>query len=490
MMTDIADTYSTARFRSTELDLAPSYEGGSRVLSAIGWRLAGVITLVSLVALALLTSVTLLIVSAEISTMANQRENDLAHAMASALAVSYRDHGSWSGADLSAVLTLATHAKIAVRVTGDLGGLVTTVRPKGTLQLGQPRSLPILVDGRRVGTVLVRIGYTGIGAVGDTVRSTLGIIVGGSAAVVALLAVIAGLVAARRITRPIVSLTRAAQAMAIGNWGARVGAVAAPGELAELSKAFDHMAETLEKEDELRRTLVADIAHELRTPLAVLQASTEALADGVIEPNAQTLSTLRDEALRLSRSVEDLEVLASAQAAGLTLENRPVDLAQVAAHAADAIETRLAATDLTLVRQLEPVVVWGDKARLHQVVANLLSNAAKFTPAGGHISLKVEASNHEARVVVADTGIGIPTDELPLVFERFWRGRAARRVSGSGIGLTVVAELVHAHGGEVTVASPEQKGASFVVTLPAQSRRIPTIGPRVHISGTAASYPA
>jgi two-component system sensor histidine kinase BaeS len=278
--------------------------------------------------------------------------------------------------------------------------------------------------------------------------------------------------------------------MAIGNWGARVGAVAAPGELAELSKAFDHMAETLEKEDELRRTLVADIAHELRTPLAVLQASTEALADGVIEPNAQTLSTLRDEALRLSRSVEDLEVLASAQAAGLTLENRPVDLAQVAAHAADAIETRLAATDLTLVRQLEPVVVWGDKARLHQVVANLLSNAAKFTPAGGHISLKVEASNHEARVVVADTGIGIPTDELPLVFERFWRGRAARRVSGSGIGLTVVAELVHAHGGEVTVASPEQKGASFVVTLPAQSRRIPTIGPRVHISGTAASYPA
>jgi two-component system, OmpR family, sensor histidine kinase BaeS len=467
-MTEIGDIRSTTPRPPTQLDLVPSREGAGGFLSPIAWRLAVAIALVSLVALALLTGITLAFVNTDVSTMANQREDDLAHAVANSLSVSYRGHDSWSNADLSASLALAAHAGIAVRVTDSSGSLVAAAVPESTRHgaLGQPRSLPVLVDGHRVGTVLVRIGDTGIGAVGDSFRGTLAAAVGGSAAAVALLALIAGFVAARRITRPVVSLTRAAQAMAAGEHGARVGDVAALGELAELSRAFDHMADALERQDHLRRMLVADVAHELRTPLAVLQASTEALADGVIESNAQTLSSLRDEALRLSRSVEDLEVLASAQAAGLTLDNRPVDLAEVAERAADAMEARLATADLTLARSLEPVVVRGDKARLHQVVTNLLNNAAKFTAAGGRISLTVEASDREARLVVADSGIGIPTDELPLVFERFWRGRAARRVAGSGIGLAVVAELVHAHGGEVRVTSTEEKGACFVVTLP------------------------
>ncbi|HUY20801.1 MAG TPA: ATP-binding protein [Acidimicrobiales bacterium] len=465
-MAEIRDPASTVQGRA---NLVPPERGTAvGVLSPIGWRLARVIALVSLIALGLLAGVTLVFASADVSTLARQQEDDLAHAVASALAVSYRASGSWSNADLSAPLTLATRAGIAVRVTDASSGLVASAIPEGSRpdSRGRPRSLPILVEGHRVGSVTVQVGATGIGAVGSHLRGTLAAAVAGSAAVVALLAVFAGFVAARRITRPVVSLTRAARAMAAGERGTRVGDIEAPGELAELSSAFDHMADTLEHEDHLRRVLVADIAHELRTPLAILQASTEALVDGVSEPNVQTLSSLHDETIRLSRIVEDLEVLAAAEAAGLSMDHRPVDLARVAAGAADAMEARVDSAGLVLVRSLEPVVMRGDKARLHQVVTNLLTNAVKFTPAGGRISLTVEAADRHARLVVADTGVGIPSDELPYVFDRFWRGRAARQVEGSGVGLAVVVELVHAHGGEVSVTSQDEQGAHFVVTFP------------------------
>ena len=141
----------------------------------------------------------------------------------------------------------------------------------------------------------------------------------------------------------------------------------APGELGDLSRTFNHMADTLELEDQLRRVLVADIAHELRTPLAILQATTEAMADGITEPTAATLSSLHDETLRLGRIVEDLEVLASAEAAGLALELKPVDLAIVADEAAEALNAQLEGAGLSLTRDLQPAVVRGDKNRLHQV---------------------------------------------------------------------------------------------------------------------------
>ena len=447
---------------------APAHNSTFRALSPIGWRLTGVIALVSFVALALLTTVTLVFATVDTSTLADQRNGDLAHAVASSLAVSYQSAGSWPGADLSAPLALATNAGIEVRVNDSSGAPVATATPHGVHQksLGQPLTLPILAAGRRVGTVTVRVGPTGIGALGKNLRGTLEAAVAGSAAVVALLALVAGLFVARRITRPVSSLTSAARAMATGDLGVRVGAIEASTELTELAATFDRLADTLERQDHLRRAFVADVAHELRTPLAILQASTEALADGIAEPSAEALASLTDETLRMSRMVQDLEVLASAEAAGLTLVRHPVDLAEVANQAADALAPRIAAADLILVRSLNPAVVAGDKARLHQVVTNLLTNAIKFTPAGGRITISVGISGNVARLVVADTGAGIPNCELSHVFERFWRGRDAQRVAGSGIGLAVVAELVQAHGGNVCATSEIGQGARFIVELP------------------------
>ncbi len=214
------------------------------------------------------------------------------------------------------------------------------------------------------------------------------------------------------------------------------------------------MADSLEREDQLRRALVADVAHELRTPIAVLQAETEALVDRVTEPSPAALSSVHDEAVRLGRMVEDLQTLASAEAAGLHLERRLLDVGRVAGEAADSLSPRFQAAGVHLDQTLPPTVVVGDPHRLYQVVANLLSNAAKFTPSGGQVNLRVTTDGPDALIEVADTGPGIPEGELPQVWDRFFRGKAGQSVAGSGIGLAVVKELVDAHGGTVAVESP------------------------------------
>jgi two-component system sensor histidine kinase BaeS len=287
----------------------------------------------------------------------------------------------------------------------------------------------------------------------------------GAAAVVPLAALAAYLIA-RRIAGPVARLTEAARAMALGEAGVRVERVPAAPEFAELSTVFDVMAGTLERQDQLRRRLVADVAHELRTPIAVLQAWVEAMIEGVAEMTTANMSSLLDETIRLSRIVRDLEVLASSDVAALTMQSQSVDLADVASDAADALEARVLSAGLTLVRKLEPVIVDGDGELLHQIISNLLTNAIKFTPAGGRVTLTVRPSGGAADVIVEDTGVGIPADELPHVFERFWRGHAAIGMTGSGIGLAVVASLVQAHGGSAEATSLGGKGARFVVTLP------------------------
>jgi two-component system, OmpR family, sensor histidine kinase BaeS len=186
----------------------------------------------------------------------------------------------------------------------------------------------------------------------------------------------------------------------------------------------------------------------------------------VAEPTPAQFGVLRDQVLRLARIVGDLETLSEADAAAVRLATDRVDLADIAATAADSLAGRFEAAGITLARRLDSVDVVADAGRLHQVIINLLTNALKFTPAGGQVTIDAGPVEDRAVLLVSDTGVGIPADELPRIFDRFWRGHQAARTGGSGIGLAVAAELARAHGGELTAASAVGRGTQMTLTLP------------------------
>ena len=290
-----------------------------------------------------------------------------------------------------------------------------------------------------------------------------------AAGIAALIALVVSLVMARTITGPLELLLEAARARGAGARSVRIKKVRGVGVVRELLESFNQSTNALDQQDRLQRNLVADVAHELRTPVAILQASHEAMLDGVTDPTPQNLGSLRDEVLRLARMVDDLQRLAAAEAAALQLTLAPHDLAVIAAEAAESLRGAYGAAEVDLVQRLPEVHVACDADRMREVISNLLTNALKFTPPGGSVRLETGSGEDGlARLRISDTGIGIPPDELPHVTERFFRGlRSSEMAAGSGIGLTIVAELVQAHGGELEIASEPGKGTQVTLAFPA-----------------------
>jgi two-component system, OmpR family, sensor histidine kinase BaeS len=432
----------------------------------IGLRLALAFLGVALAAVALLAVLAAAFAAADVANLASRQRSDLTSAIAVAASAAWDRTDGWAGANLAPVIDLAARTGADVEIT-DPAGKPTAMSPAFRGHASSPQvSRPIVVRGQQVGRAVARFPDSGLGAADQALRTALWRAIAGAAGLAALLALITGLVVARRITRPVERLITVTRAMGRGDRTARVGPIAAPGEIGELATAFDLMANTLDRQEQLRRDLVADVAHELRTPIAVLQAGHEALLDGVTEPTQEQLVSLRDEVLRLARMVGDLQTLAAAEAAALQLTLSRHDLAGIAAVAADSLAGRFEAAGIALERQFTPVDVLADPGRLHQVITNLLTNALKFTPSGGRVAVRAGPAGPFAVLEVTDTGPGIPADELPRIFDRFWRGRGAGHVSGSGIGLAVAAELARAHGGRLDAHSEPGHGARLTLTLP------------------------
>jgi two-component system sensor histidine kinase BaeS len=454
-----------------------------RAMGRLGSRLALAFVVVAVLAVGLLAVLTLIATGTQVSGLAASQQQDTMNSVAVALGQAYRGGGGWEHADLRPAYTVAASAGARLRVLDRRGQVVV---PEGfdPSQMmagmmggshmgggmpgpaGQPVQAAVTVDGARVGTAVLRFPGGGLPAAEQRVRSALEQTVALGAGLAAVLALAVSWIIARRITRPLVSLTQTVALIESGQRGARAGLASAPGEIGELAVAFDRMAGALDREDMLRQQLLADVAHELRTPITILQAYCEQMADGTEPATPARLASLRDEVLRLGRLVTDLETLAAAQAAGLAMIKAPTDLAVVAAGVADLLGPAFETAGIALVPRLEPVMVDGDATRLSQVATNLLTNALKFTPSGGQVTLTTGASDGLARLEVADDGPGIPEQELPHIFDRFWRGAAGRRTAGSGIGLAVVAELVRAHAGQVQAASEPGHGTRFTVLLP------------------------
>ncbi len=286
------------------------------------------------------------------------------------------------------------------------------------------------------------------------------------------------LIISRQITLPLERVLAIIRARGEGDRTVRIDDVKGTGVIHELSLALNEASDAIDQRDRLQKNLVANIAHELRTPVAILQASHEALIDGVTQPTTENLWSLRDEVLRLARMIEDLQRLAAAEAAALQLTLVPRDLSEVADDAAASLADSFDAAAISLDTRLSAVWVMCDPDRMREVIVNLLTNALKFTPAGGEVVLETGTGGQGmGKLSVSDTGIGIPADELPRVTERFFRGQqSAQMATGSGIGLTIVAELVRAQLGRLVITSEQGKGTRATITIPLAKKPPPGHG--------------
>jgi two-component system OmpR family sensor kinase/two-component system sensor histidine kinase BaeS len=344
------------------------------------------------------------------------------------------------------------------------------------IQLGAP----IQVGGETVGTLIITPGsqlVTGTPA-GDFVQAVnRSILIAVITAGVFALFLGAGLFF--QITAPLRRLQKAAQAISTGDLSQRVS-IQSKDEMGDLGKTFNQMAENLSQAQTQRRRMVADVAHELRNPLAVMQANLEGMQDGVLPNDTEQLKSLHEQVLHLGRLVGDLRLLSLVEAGELRLECHPTDLGELVTKAAEKFQPRAAQKNIALNadigKDIPPVDV--DPDRINQALNNLLENALRYTPNGGRIVIGVKAENSHTRQVrlwVADTGTGIAPEDRPYIFDRFYRGDKSRsRVSGgSGLGLAIVKQLVEVHGGTVEAVSPADPfanhpapGTCITISLP------------------------
>lgn len=387
-------------------------------------------------------------------------ERSAAH-VAEVTAALYRERGSFAS------------ARPELRHLAALDELRAEVRtPRGTVPLTGPLTgvradAAIVFSGRRVGTVVVSPAsgarYTPEEAHLRRSLERLHLLAG-AAAILAALGI--AFLLAQTLTRPLRRLRQTAERMERGELEARVDAVGAP-ELAAVGRALNRLSETLQHEEEIRKANIADLAHELRTPVNALLLRLEAVQDGVLG-GPDNLESMHAEAVRLTRLLDDLARLADSERPGLLLDKRPIDLASVARRVGESFAPLFDGTRVELRVDAQPVVVLGDAGRLEQIAANLVANAWRYTEAG-EVRLRVAGEGRDAVLEVVDTGIGIAPGDLRHIFTRFWRGdrSRSRATGGAGIGLAIVRELVRAHDGRIDVDSAPGEGSRFRVVLPA-----------------------
>jgi signal transduction histidine kinase len=304
-----------------------------------------------------------------------------------------------------------------------------------------------------------------------------------------LLAVGLAVRAFRGIARPLADVMAATDAVAEGDLSVRVP-VHGRGEFDRLAESFNRMIEELERADQQRRNLTADVAHELRTPLHIIQGNLEGILDDVYEPTEEHIGATLDETRLLARLVDDLRTLSLAESGQLPLVWEPVDVIELLADVGTSFsgQAEAAGIDLRVEASGDPstMTVIADVGRLDQVLGNLIANALRHTPPGGTITLRAEpvlspstllgidsaeGPVHDGvRIIVRDTGEGIPAGDLPYIFDRFWRGDRSRSHAsgaGSGLGLAIARQLVWAHGGRIGVESEPGQGTAFTIELPA-----------------------
>ncbi|MFC2054666.1 sensor histidine kinase [Chloroflexota bacterium] len=328
--------------------------------------------------------------------------------------------------------------------------------------------VPIFVDGQVIGAIITgsNLGFERplVAQIFNRLYRNLLIGTLGAIAVSLLL----GLFLARTLTRTLRELTEATRAVAKGDLTQRV-TIRSHDELGELALSVNQMTADLKHSRDLRRKMTADIAHDLRTPLSVILGHAEALSEGALPPNSDTFYVIHDEAQRLNRLVDDLRTLSLSDAGELPLSCTFVSLEDLVERVASAYTPHARRKNIALQVHLAPTLpdVNIDQDRMMQVMGNLLDNALRYTPVDGNITLSAGCSSDHVELCVQDSGPGIPAEDLPFVFDRFYRGDKSRRrvEGGSGLGLAIAKSIVELHGGVIRVESEPGKGVVFIIEL-------------------------
>ena len=441
--------------------------------------------IVILIAVALVYFLTARTITSGFSAYRKQNTEQTAEQVCGLLAEYRIRTGAWAGVEklLATQYTVLINNQMIVRHTSLIGGCFSLADENGRVivcrgedRVGTTLSAEEIAAGikivddeqRRIGTLFLAVEDPLLGPeeeafLASAKRSAL--LGGGIASGVALLLAIFLI---SQVLSPLRLLTRATERIAHGDLSQRV-ALRARDEFGRLGESFNRMIENLQRSETIRQTMTADIAHELRTPVTIIQGNIEAILDGIYTPNAKTIAPIYEETLHLGHLIDDLRDLALAEAGELRLDKESTDLVALVSQVVETVNSSLeGGPQLSSTSAKELPAVTLDPKRIRQVLANLLSNAVRFTPEEGEVHVEVVHGDKMVEVRVTDTGPGIPPKDLPHLFERFYRGdRARTRASGgSGLGLAIAKQWVEAHGGMIRAENAEGGGARFTILLP------------------------
>jgi two-component system OmpR family sensor kinase len=470
----------------------------------LGWKLTGTILLVVAVCISLMAIMVNLITTSEFTRYVSQSNMSRIQDIANSIGNYYNTDKNWTGiGEVIDELVWSGNARIVV---ADNAGLIVGDSENDWLAeyadtVGLANGTSITVSGNTVGEVFVLTSTQGngqgsghMGGQGqhwvqstdnsgtildttqqdylDQVNRAIWI----SAIIGIAVALILGFLLTQYLINPIKALTSGARNITGGNLGYRVK-VSSGDEIGELTQTFNTMASRLEASEQTRKQLLADIAHELKTPLTVIGGTVDGIMDGVFNPDREHLGTIKEQTTMLTRLIADLRDISLAETGQLKLEKSRCDISELVSQSVMQFEKSASEKGIHLQvdtsSSLPELLI--DPSRIKQVINNLLTNAIRHTPANGTISISIENRDKNEHfnkkhvlISVCDTGEGIPSEHLPHIFDRFYRAKSARSRNdgGSGLGLAIAGQMVQAHGGNIRAESELGKGSTFFIALP------------------------
>ncbi|MBA7679368.1 Signal transduction histidine-protein kinase BaeS [subsurface metagenome] len=456
-------------------------------MRSLTWKLGGALLLIVFVSVGLMAYLTNLSTTREFQQYVSRGNMMYTQSLANSLGDLYAEEQGWNNIqETLRSLPLSTSARILV--TDSSGVIIAdTAREwlgKESAEVSLSDGTPITVSGQTVGSLyLLTSGGMVRGHMGGRIPQAIPMVVTSEedflervndslwkvGLIAVAVALVIGLILTRQITRPVRALISGARHLTKGELSYRV-TVKSRDEIGELADSFNIMASSLEKGEQSRRQLTADIAHELRTPLTVIEGTVDGIIDGVFQPDTEHLRSIKEQTALLTHLISDLRDISLAESGQLKLNLTSTDMVELVRRVVSNYEINAREKNIRIKLEEEPQIseIEADTVRMEQVISNLLVNAIRHTPSNGSISVTIKNDEGGLAISVADTGEGIAPEDLPHVFERFYRSGSSRsrKEGGTGLGLAIVKQMVEAHGGKVWVESKMGTGSIFSILFP------------------------